>query len=67
MKKGALCSSKQVLRLCRDIHKQANDLGKLQPLVFRLHEVLQKVRYETRAEEVTPQQRDNPFDKIMVA
>lgn len=68
MKKDALRSSRQVLQLCRNIHKQANDLGKLQPLVFKLHEVLQRVRYETRAEEVAARQRDsNPFDKIMVA
>lgn len=68
MKKGDLRSNKQVLRLCRNIHKQANDLGKLQPLVFQLHEVLQKVSYETRAEKVSVRQRENnPFDKIMSA
>lgn len=68
MTKGDLHTNKEVLRLCRNINKRANDIEKLQPLVFELNEVLRRVSCETRATEATVHARDsNPFDRIMVA
>ena len=67
MNKRDLHTNRRVQQLCQNIHKRANDLEKLQPLVFELNEVLQRVSYETRSAEVTGPRGDNPFDKIMVA
>lgn len=67
MKNGDRRTNKEVLRLCRNINKRADDLERLQPLVVQLQEVLTHVRYETRAVRVTAQpHEDNPFDKIML-
>jgi hypothetical protein len=54
--------------LCRDIHKQADHLEKLQPLVKELQAELRMAGDETRS--TRPQQKsreDNPYDKIMMA
>ncbi len=66
MKKNSR-TNKEVLRLCRDISKRADDLEKLQPLVFRLNRMLSQAKYETRAVKVGVRPHgDNPFDKIII-
>ncbi len=67
MKKGDRRTDKKVLRLCRDIHKRADNIEKLQPLVVRLQEVLNE-RYETQVIEITTQSDESdPFDNIIAA
>jgi hypothetical protein len=53
--------------LCRDIHKQADHLEKLQPLVMELQAELRMAGDETRATRSQQKSReDNPYDKIMM-
>ncbi len=67
MKKAHRHTDKKVLRLCRDIHKRADDMEKLQPLVVRLQEVLNE-SYETKVIEIATQTREpDPFDKLIAA
>jgi hypothetical protein len=67
MRKKNSRTNKEVLRLCRDISKRADDLAKFQPLVFRLNRMLSRGKYETRAVKVIARPyEENPFDKIVV-
>ena len=57
----------KVQRLCRSIGERADNLEKLQPLVFQLSEVLTQARHERWTVEAGAQpHEDNPFDKIIV-
>lgn len=68
MKRWEHHTNKRVQLLCRDIHRQADHLEKLQPLVFELQAELRMAGDETRVH-LSPQasREDNPYDKIMVA
>lgn len=66
MRKKNSHTNSEVLRLCRDINKRADDLEKLQPLVFRLNRVLSEANSKPRIVEVSARPREeNPFDKIL--
>jgi hypothetical protein len=68
MKKWENPTNKRVQLLCRDIHKQADHLEKLQPLVLELQAELRMAGDETRAAGPLQKRRDdNPYDKIMMA
>jgi hypothetical protein len=68
MKRWENPASKRVQVLCRDIHKQADHLEKLQPLVQELQAELRMAGDETRASASPHKRRDeNPYDKIMMA
>jgi hypothetical protein len=61
-------TNKRVQVLCRDIHRQADHLDRLQPLVLELQAELRMAGNETRVQLSAQRSRDdNPYDKIMVA
>ncbi len=67
MKKKNSRTNREVLRLCRDISKRADDLEKLQPLVYRLNRMLSQANNKIRIVKVNARPREeNPFDKILV-
>jgi hypothetical protein len=67
MKRWESPANKRVQLLCRDIHKQADHLEKLQPLVLELQAELRMAGDETRATQPRQKSReDNPYDKIMM-
>ena len=67
MKRWENPANRRVQLLCRDIHKQADHLEKLQPLVMELQAELQMAGDETRSTRSQQKSReDNPYDKIMM-
>jgi hypothetical protein len=67
MKRWENTANKRVQLLCRDIHKQADHLEKLQPLVQKLQAELRMAGDETRSSQPLQKNReDNPYDKIMM-
>ncbi len=67
MKRGENPASKRVQVLCRDIHKQADHLEKLEPLVQELQAELRMAGDETRTNRTQKRSEENPYDKIMMA
>jgi len=67
MANADFCIHEKVRRLCRDINDRADDPVKLQTLVVRLQEALREEQYQTPSTKSAPLDKDDPFDKIMVA